>query len=238
MIDFVAKLDCRAARTLAEREAIFKLRYDAYLREGSIEPNKSGLFKDKYDDLPNVWSFGCYIDGELVSGLRLHVGSPQHPVTPSVSVFHDVLQSEIDTGKVLVDPTRFVVNPLYSREFPMLPQATARLPFVACEHFNADIGLAACREEHRAFYKRLFFLDQVGEPRAYPPLTKPIALLRFDYRAVRERVIQRHPFLASTAEERLRLFGAAPARVLPRLIRSQPPQSARRASQPLSSNAA
>ena len=32
----------------------------------------------------------------------------------------------------------------------MLPQATARLPFVACEHFNADIGLAACREEQCA----------------------------------------------------------------------------------------
>lgn len=220
MIDFVSQLDCRPARTLDEREAIFSLRYEAYVREGTIEPNKSKLLKDRYDDLPNVWIFGCYIDDRLVSSLRVHVGSPQHPATPSVSVFNDVLQPEIDTGKVIVDPTRFVAHPAFAREYPMLPQATARLPFVACEHFNADIGLAACREEHRAFYKRLFFLDQIGEPRPYPPLTKPIALLRFDYRTVKERVVARHPFLASTAAEREKLFGAAPARVLPRLLRS------------------
>ncbi|MBN9061884.1 MAG: hypothetical protein J0H41_05505 [Rhizobiales bacterium] len=218
MIDFTARLDCRVAKTADEREEIFSLRYEAYLREGSIEANPSKLFKDRYDDLPNAWIFGCRLDGRLVSSLRVSVASPQHPASPSISVFHDVLAPEIDTGNIIIDPTRFVAHPLFGREYPMLPQATARLPFVACEHFNADIGLAACREEHRAFYKRLFFLDQVGSPRPYPPLTKPIALLRFDYRAVRERVLARHPFLASTPGERERLFGPAPARVVPRLL--------------------
>lgn len=218
MIDFTAQLDCRVARTLDEREEIFSLRYDAYLREGGIAPNPSKLLKDRYDDLPNVWIFGCRINGKLVSSLRVNVASPQHPASPSVSVFSDLLQPEIDTGNVIVDPTRFVAHPAYGRDYPMLPQATARLPFVACEHFNADIGLAACREEHRAFYKRLFFLDDVGAPRPYPPLTNKIALLRFDYQDVRERVLARHPFLASTPAERERLFGPAPARVVPRLL--------------------
>ncbi|WP_342362343.1 N-acyl amino acid synthase FeeM domain-containing protein [Terrarubrum flagellatum] len=239
--DFVERLDCRLARTLDEREAIFRLRYDAYVREGTIEPNKSKLFKDRYDDLPNAYNFGCYFDGVMVSSLRLHVGSPRHPVTPSVSVFSDILGPEIDTGKVLIDPTRFVADPLLAREYPYLPQATVRLPFLACEHFNADIGLAACREEHRAFYKRMFFLHQDGEPRPYPPLTKPIALLRFDYRETREKVIARHPFMASTAAERERLFGAAPKRVVPTLIRSSRPMippSARASSRPFSIHAA
>lgn len=222
LIDFTEQLDCRLVKTVDEREEIFSLRYDAYLREGSIEPNPSKLFKDRYDDLPNVWIFGCHFEGRLVSSLRVHVASPQHPAAPSVSVFNDVLRSEIDTGKVIVDPTRFVAHPLLAREYPMLPQATARLPFLACEHFHADVGLAACREEHRAFYKRLFFLDQVGPPRAYPPLIKPIALLRFDYRQVRDRVLARHPFLASTPAERERLFGPAQARVLPRILRTPP----------------
>lgn len=241
LIDFTARLECRVAKTLDDREEIFSLRYEAYLREGSIDPNPSKLFKDRYDDLPNVWIFGCHIDGRLVSSLRVHVASPQHPVAPSISVFNDVLQAEIDTGKIIVDPTRFVAHPLLGRDYPMLPQATARLPFVACEHFGADVGLAACREEHRAFYKRLFFLDQIGLPRAYPPLTKPIALLRFDYRQVRERVLARHPFLASTQAERERLYGPVPARVVPRLLRSARPKivmSSRPSAQPFRINAA
>jgi hypothetical protein len=207
LIEFVRRTEFKPATTDAAREEIFRLRYRAYLREGAIEPNAAQIFKDSYDDLPNCWIFGYYLDGRLVSSLRVHVSSPRHPLAPSIPVFRELLGPEVEAGRVIVDPTRFVTDHEMARDLPGLPHATVRLPFLACEHFNADIGIAAVRAEHRAFYKRLFFMDQVAEPRDYPSLTKPIALLRFDYAAVREKVVARHAFMGSTQAERDRLFG-------------------------------
>src|SRR5580658_9468796 len=77
------RIDCRPAQTAAERDAIFRLRYDAYLREGAIAPNNSGAFSDPYDEADNTWLFGLYIDGELASSLRLHVASAGNRDSPS-----------------------------------------------------------------------------------------------------------------------------------------------------------
>ncbi|MGD0316725.1 MAG: hypothetical protein ABSB37_12405, partial [Xanthobacteraceae bacterium] len=50
----LARIDCRRADTGEQREAIFRLRYQAYLRDGSIFPNSSGSFSDPYDKAGNV----------------------------------------------------------------------------------------------------------------------------------------------------------------------------------------
>lgn len=61
------RIDCRAACSEEEREAIFRLRYPAYLHEGAIGPNFSGTFCDPYDDSENAWLFGLYLEGALPS---------------------------------------------------------------------------------------------------------------------------------------------------------------------------
>ena len=67
------RVNYRRADTAGEREAIFRLRYEAYLREGAIPPSTSGRFCDALDDATNAWIFGLYIEGELASSIRLHV---------------------------------------------------------------------------------------------------------------------------------------------------------------------
>jgi hypothetical protein len=59
------RIDYRRADTAELREAIFRLRYQAYMRDGTITANASGTFSDHYDDTDNVYLFGLYIDGEL-----------------------------------------------------------------------------------------------------------------------------------------------------------------------------
>jgi hypothetical protein len=87
-----------------EREAIFRQRYHAYLREGAIAPNASERFADVLDDPSNPWQpleFGSYVDGELASSIRLHVASRQSS-DPALNGFCDLLSPELATGKTII----------------------------------------------------------------------------------------------------------------------------------------
>lgn len=205
-IELLDQVDYRLAETREDREAIYRLRYRAYLNEGAIEPNRDHKITDRFDEMSNSWVFGVYLDGALASSIRLSISSPEHPLTPSVDVFPDYLQSDVDQGKVMVDPTRFVADPDLAGRFPELPYITLRLCFVACSYFNADLGLATVRAEHRSFYKRLFMHQPLSPPRIYPGLTKPICLMAVDFPAAREKVFARYPYLRSSFFERRMLF--------------------------------
>ena len=65
--------------------------------------------------------------------------------SPSVEAFGEILHPELDRGKVIIDPTRFVADPDKAKRFPELPYVTLRLAYMACEYFNADY-----RARHRS----------------------------------------------------------------------------------------
>jgi len=200
------RLDIRVAETPEEREAIFQLRYEAYLREAAISPNPTGTFTDPYDDLPNARIFWLYLDGELASSIRIHMTSPEHGDFPSYHVFEDLLGPELRGGRVIVDPTRFVTNKFLSQLNPGLPYATLRLCWLAAEHFRAENFLVAIRTEHQAFYRRTFRHRLICDARPYPLLAKPISLMTVNVAEVADQEYQRYPFFRSTYFERRMLF--------------------------------
>lgn len=207
VMGLLERVDYRRVETPEQREAIYRLRYQAYLREGAIPPNHTGRFADSLDETGNAWIFAICVDGELASSIRLHVASPQAPQLPALNVFGDLLSPEIAAGKVLIDPTRFVTDRAASRRFPELCYVTTRLAWVASEFFKADLLLATVRAEHQAFYRRVFGHRPICPPRHYPSLAKPISLMALDYPAGRDRVVRRYPFFHSTHFERRMLFG-------------------------------
>ena len=204
-IELLDQVDYRLAETEEVKDEIYRLRYRAYLHEGAIEPNRDRKITDRFDNLPNSWIFGVYFEGMLASSLRISVASPEWPDTPSMSVFPEILAPELEKGRVMVDPTRFVAEPARAKRIPELPYMTLRLAYVACEYFHADLGLASVRAEHQAFYKRVF-LHTISPPRDYPTLTKPICLMAIDFPRMREKVFTRYPFLRSSYFERRMLF--------------------------------
>ena len=151
-------------------------------------------------------TFGIYVDGELCSSIRLHVLTPEWRTSYSTELFGDILHPRLDQGEVFIDPARFVADPEKAQRFPELPYLTVRLVFLACEYFNADTGLALVRAEHQAFYRRVFLNETIAEPRAFPNVTKKVALMASDFRIVRERVLTRFPIMRSSAFERRMLF--------------------------------
>ena len=203
------RMDVRLAESGEDREAISRLRYQAYLREGAISPNATGTFSDPYDEIGKVFLFGLYFDGQLASSVRIHIGCREYPDFPSLHVFPEVLQPLVDDGKVIVDSTRFVADEAMSRIHRGLPYVTLRASWLAGAYFAADYSLAAVRTEHQAFYRRMFHHQLICEPRPYPHLAKPICLMWIHYPNVADDVQRRYPFFRSTLFERRMLFEAS-----------------------------
>lgn len=203
---YLQEVDYRVVKTDKERDDIFKLRYKCYLKEGAISPCASQRFSDDYDNMENCWIFGIYIDERLVSSIRFHVISPEDRKGPAADVFPDVVLPMLEQGQTVVDPTRLVVDYEASREYPELHFATMRVACMAAEFFGADYCLATVRQEHQAFYRRIFNFKRVCEPRPYPTLLKPISLLAGDMDTIRNEVASRYPLFVSSFTERKLLF--------------------------------
>jgi hypothetical protein len=206
VLRLLERVEYRRAETQEDKDAIFRLRHDAYMREGAIAPHPSGRFFDPFDEASNVWIIGMFIDGELASSIRLHVADRENAPLPAYTVFPDILGPRLRRGEVIVDPTRFVTRLDFSRRFHEMPYLTVRPGWMAGEFFKADYILATIRTEHQGYYRRVFGHETWCAARDYPTLKKPIACMGLDYFEMRDRVEQRYPFYQSSAAERATLF--------------------------------
>ena len=123
----LTRIDCRRADDAAQREAISRLRSQAYLRDGAISPSSSRQCSDQYDETDNAYLFALYVDGELASSLRVHVTSEERLKLPSLEVFPNHMQPALDAGKVLVETSFFVTDEKLSRIHRDLPYVTFRI---------------------------------------------------------------------------------------------------------------
>ncbi|MGE0750399.1 MAG: hypothetical protein AB7K64_07420 [Variibacter sp.] len=203
---FMQRVDYRRADTPEQREAIFRLRYDAYVRDGYIKPNPTRRFTDPVDDRDNTWLFGVYVDDRLVSAIRMTVTLPGNTYVPAHDVFAETLDPYLAAGKILVDPSRFITDRDASKQHLELRYVTLRLPWLALGYFGADYMLAAVRTTHEAFYRRLWGHQTVCPPKLYPNLKMHVGLMMLDYRNQRIAVHRRYPFFESSAFERRMLF--------------------------------
>lgn len=200
------RVEYRRADTKADKEAIYRLRYEAYVREGAIEPNASKMFSDSGDETSNAWLIGVYIDGDLASSIRLHIASrPEHWLSAN-DVYSDQIAPKLAAGKILLDSTRQSSQLQYTRLYPFLPLVTMRCGFLAMEYFGVDFLIGSCRLEYQPAFRRMFGSVTWGEPRPYPLLKSPHVLMAYDCKARWEATSARYPFLISTPEERETLF--------------------------------
>ncbi|TMJ55999.1 MAG: hypothetical protein E6G85_02275 [Alphaproteobacteria bacterium] len=204
------RIEYRLIETPEERDSVYLLRYRAYLHGGLISPSESKRVCDRYDDAPNVWIFGIFVDGELCGSFRLHVLTSEWRLSYTTELFGDVLHPRLDRGEVFIDPARFVADPEKAQRFPELPYLAVRLGYLACDYFNADTGLAMVRTDHQTFYRRIFLSEAIAEPRPFPGWhTKKVVLMASDFPNVREKILARFPIMRSSASERRMLFERA-----------------------------
>jgi len=208
VLKFMERVEHRIARTDSEREAAFRLRYDAYVRNGLMEARlDQRLFDSRYDLDVNAWVTLTFVDGELAATARLNLGAGERSVLPSIAVYPDVIVPKLRAGLVVLETTRFAANIEFSRSNPELAYVALRPSYMAAEHFDIDVAVASPRLEHMAFYRRTLQFVVWCEPRPYPGLTAQFGCMGMDFQGMRERVEARYPFYKSTPIEREALFG-------------------------------
>jgi hypothetical protein len=212
VIRFLDRVEHRIARTEAEKEEVFKLRYDAYIRNDLISEREDHQLRDcEYDYSNNSFVTTTYIDGELAGTTRVNVGVDVNAKLPCLGVFSDQVMPYLKAGKTVIELTRTAARLDFSGLYPELPYITLRPAFLAAEYFDADFAIATARAEHLAFFHRIFRFKPWCEPRDYPGVTTQIVCMGSDFRAGKNAVATRFPFFRSTPEERAKLFAVEDA---------------------------
>ncbi len=208
VLGLLERVEHRVAKTPADREAAFRLRFDAYQRIGFLQRSDGDrLYDPRYDDAPNAWISNTYLDGELAGTVRVNIGAGDTAILPGLQVFADVLAPRLAAGEVVAEFTRLAARLTLSSAHPELAYIIMRPAFMAAEHFDADCAVGTPRAEHIAFYRRAFGATIWRQPRDYPGLTAKLACVGADYRLARQFIELRYPFFKSDRAEREALFG-------------------------------
>lgn len=213
LLRFLERVEHRVARSAEERETIYRLRYQAYRRNGLMTERADGQLHDpKYDDGPNAWVTMTLIDGEPAGTTCINVADGDYANLPAVHVYPEVMAARLIDRPVVVEFTRLAARLELSSVYPELAYMIMRPAYLAADHFDADLAVASPRAEHLAFYQRVFNGVAWCEPRPYPGLTAKFACMGANFHENKKRIEARYPFYSSTAAEREALFGPAPPR--------------------------
>src|SRR5712671_2293430 len=93
VIRFLSQTKYKRMETPAERDAVYQLRYNCYLREGAIEPRSDRILRDEFDEAPNTLLYGIFHNDRLASSIRINILSLSCPSSPALSAFPDALGS-------------------------------------------------------------------------------------------------------------------------------------------------
>lgn len=205
-LEVLRSLEYRRINGGEELEDIYRLRYDAYRRDGLIGENTSGMSSDSYDESPNAHLFGLYYDGELASSIRIHHATSRTPICPTRSHFPGVLEPYFEQQVSFIDSSRFCADANFSHKIPNLPLFTTRLTAMACFFYEADYMLSVIRPEHGAFYRRYFLMKQWAKEQQVEWFAQPVDLYACHLRTIENAVFARLPFFRSLPLERELLF--------------------------------
>ncbi|MGB3335981.1 MAG: hypothetical protein WBA73_02275 [Devosia sp.] len=210
LTDLLDRVQYRRVSVEDQFDPVYRLRYEAYRREDFIPINSQQITRDAYDDAPNCYCFGVYIDDKLVSSIRLHLTTSKQRTSPSLGIWPDVLGGILDKGETYLDPSRFTADRDATLAIPALPYLTLRIGVMASTHFGATYCLSSVRPEHAPFYKRVFGSTQLAGEGHWGELAFPVCLYATYLPVTLPRIISRYPFFMSTAEEREALFDSRP----------------------------
>jgi hypothetical protein len=206
--EMLERVEHRPAMCEADREAAYRLRYEAYLRQNLLNERLDAMLYDEvYDKSPNSLITMTYIEGELASTVRVHVITDEAAVSPALDVFPDVLAPRLGGRRVIIDPSRLAARADMARRFPELPYFALRPPWMAAHHFNANFIVVSCAIGHVGYYRRTFRAQTWSDLRSYPKVTAKVVCVGLEFAAEREGVEARYPSFRSTPAEREAIFG-------------------------------
>jgi hypothetical protein len=206
LFDFSKRITYRIATSHLERDAIFKLRYQSYLRNGIIAKNVFGRYIEAADHTANTYLIGLYDNNKLVSSLRLQTGSSTTAHFSSLELFPHLFEPLLESNSTILEMSCVAADAGLSGPYRWLPYLTLRSWIVAAEHFHADYIVTAAQPQHLALYQRTLGCELNPELRQLPHRLVPVGLATLNFAASAESLYENLPFLRSTPTERRQLF--------------------------------
>ena len=176
---------CQLADSESMLDHVFRLRYACYRRSGAIGDRTDERFRDRYDDLPNHFSF---LMPEQAATVRISVVRPDRAWNecPSRSVFGDHPAFAMLSKESFVEASRLCFGQRATRD--CFHRLVAHLAAMA--DFHQATWVVACpREEHTGIYQRMFGFRPLADPRPYFGVNFQTGLLAIRLEDLRERAV-------------------------------------------------
>lgn len=202
-VNFLERCAYRAMTSDDDMEFLSRWRWQHYMDQETIR-NRSLTaldFEDGKDRLPTARTVGLYVEGTLVSAMRLHAITQETYNISVVDLGKDRVEREVADGRRFVYSSRWVSDPKFSSTVPAIVAAT-RITALAAEYHNADYALSTSRENHVRMYQRMQNAVLWTErPERLPDLDYLYHLIASDYHEFHERLhIDRQGYLSSQRE--------------------------------------
>ena len=211
VLGFMERVEHRTAKTPEEKEAVYRLRYEAYVRNGLIEPRQTADFTTPFTTTRRTpGTTPTFVDGEFAATVRINLAVDETTPLPSLSVFSDLIAPQLRAGLVVVDFTRAAARLEVSKQHSELPYAAMRPAYLAAQHFQADFAIATVRSEHVTFYRRVFNYVPLCEPRDYPNVYAKIVCMRANMHIGKEEFESALSLLPLDRRRARGAFGPAP----------------------------
>lgn len=167
------------ADTEQAKQKVYALRYRAYRAVEAILPNQQESFSDEYDLLPNISSYLLRKNGGIAVGsIRACMYSPQlQNRIPAFDVYYDEIKTNMGLDKVIVESTRYVVDPDFQTNTMHHSIYLFKAIFLHVALTNADYLIAAVRNKHVYFYKKLLKMVPISDSKLYPNFNFTSAVL-------------------------------------------------------------
>jgi hypothetical protein len=205
MMDILDRIEYRRAESFEDIEEIGRMRYRAYSTSGKLAPKSRHMIDDADFD-PHAYVLAVYYEGELVSSVRLHHVTREHPLCQAASDFGPEIDKLIDDGFSFIDPARFAVDPELGSDYSWLPLITLRPAIAAAAYFETDLVIQHVHPSHASFYKRFFYAETIVPSRYCPRYGNDLALMSTNTRRSGAKLVTRFPFFKTLPSERTMLF--------------------------------
>ena len=188
--------------------------------------NARQLYHDKFDGpvvepldfAPGSFVFGLYVDGALVSSLRLSIVQPGCHPTAAMSACPETIKPLLAQGMRFVELSRFAIDGEAVAEVPLLPALTHRLSVMMTIYLEADYCIGLVKLKHEAYYRRMFRATRLAGP-FVPQGMFPDTVLLGVSSANQTYVTNRNPIFFFTQTEARMLFEQSASAMPPLCVR-------------------
>ena len=179
-----ADVQLKVASTREEREATFRLIYNAYSRSGLCEPNSYGMRFTQHQMLSTTDIFIAKLRGEVICTLSL--ARDGELGLPLEDLYAEEVAERRAQGLKLAEVTCLADRRSEPKRFFELFCDLSRLMVQLAEKATIDQVLIAVHPRHAAMYRRYMAFHQCGELKHYQTVRgNPAVALCLDLNAIR-----------------------------------------------------